>query len=106
MSYLVFNIVLFLLISLTVLSLYLTYKIEKSENEKQGLINARRRSLANAERQVLDRNRVIEYQENKIKKLKDKLTVLEAYITSNNYGNAELRLEKLKELVRDYQSQN
>ena len=106
MSYLVFNIVLFLLISLTVLSLYLTYKIEKSENEKQGLINARRRSLANAERQVSDRNRVIEYQENKIKKLKDNLTVLEAYITSNNYGNAELRLEKLKELVRDYQSQN
>ena len=109
MSYLVFNICLLLFIGLSALSYYLTYKVEHLENEledKQGLINASRRNLADAENRISQINDLLEYQENKIKTLKDKLTVLEAYITSNNYGNAELRLEKLKELVRDYQSQN
>ena len=106
MSYLVFNIVLFLLISLTVLSLYLTYKIEKLENEKQSLINASRRSLANAERQVSDRNRVIEYQEEVNKKLQSELIMLKTHITSNNYGSLEIKMRKLNELVNNLDKAN
>jgi hypothetical protein len=45
-------------------------------------------------------------QENKIKKLQEKVNKYEEYITSNNYSNAEIRTNKLKELVRDYQSIN
>ena len=106
MSYIVFNIVLFLLISLTVLSLYLTYKIEKLENEKQSLINASRRSLANAERQVSDRNRVIEYQEEVNKKLQSELIMLKTHITSNNYGSLEIKMRKLNELVNNLDKAN
>ena len=80
--------------------------LEKEIEEQQSLINASRRNLADAENRISQRNNLLEYQEEKIKKLKDKLTVLEAYITSNNYSNAEIRLQKLKELVTDYQSNN
>ena len=109
MSYLIFNICLFLFIGLSLLSYYLTYKVEHLEDkldEKQSLINASRRNLADAESRISQRNDLLEYQEEKIKKLKNKLTVLEAYITSNNYGNAEIRLQKLKELVSDCESNN
>lgn len=109
MSYYMFMFYLILLGALAFTLLVFIYKnddLEKEIEEQQGLIDESRHSLAIAEDQIKNRNDLLEYQENKIKKLKDKLTVLEAYITSNNYGNAELRLEKLKELVRDYQSQN
>ena len=42
----------------------------------------------------------MEYQDNKIKKLEEKINKYEEFITSNNYSNAEIRLQKLKELVR------
>lgn len=106
MSYIVFNIVLFLLINLTILSLYLTYKVEHLENEKQSLINASRRSLANAERQVSDRNRVIEYQEEVNKKLQSELIMLKTHITSNNYGSLEIKMRKLNELVNNLDKAN
>lgn len=109
MSYLVFSIVLLLLISLTILSLYLTYQIDRLESKlegKQRLIRASRRSLALAEDQIAQRNDLLKYQEDIIKNLQNKITVYETYMTSNSYGNAEIRLNKLKELVRDYQSQN
>lgn len=109
MSYLIFNICLLLFIGLSLLSYYLIFKVEHLEDkldEKQSLINASRRNLADAENRISQRNDLLEYQQNKIKKLKDKLTVLEAYITSNNYGNAEIRLQKLKELVSDCESNN
>lgn len=109
MSYYMFMFYLILLGIIAFILLVFIYKnddLEKEIEEQQGLIDESRHSLAIAEDQIKNRNDLLEYQENKIKKLKDKLTVLEAYITSNNYGNAELRLEKLKELVRDYQSQN
>lgn len=109
MSYYMFMFYLILLGALAFILLVFIYKnddLEKEIEEQQSLINASRRNLANAEDRISQRNDLLEYQENKIKKIKDKLTVLEAYITSNNYGNAEKRLQKLKELVRDYQSQN
>ncbi|MBR3163550.1 MAG: hypothetical protein IKF17_05585 [Clostridia bacterium] len=109
MSYYMFMFYLILLGVIAFILLVFIYKnddLEKEIEEQQSLINASRRNLADAENRISQRNDLLEYQENKIKKLKNKLTILEAYITSNNYGNAELRLEKLKELVRDYQSQN
>ena len=109
MSFLVFNIFLVILLILSILAYCLTTKIEHLEidiEEQQSLVNASRKSLKNAERQIEDRNKVIEYQEEKYKKLKNKLTLLEAYINSNDYGNPTLRLQKLKELVHENQSQN
>lgn len=96
-------------IILAFLLLVFIYKnddLEEQTEEQQSLINASRRNLKDAEERISQRNILLEYQEEKIKKLKNKLTIIEAYITSNNYGDAEIRLNKLKELVRDYQSQN
>ena len=93
----------------TILSIYLTHKMEKLESkleDKQGLIRASRRSLALAEDQISNRNKVIEYQQEKINKLENKVVDYEYYITSNNYSNAEVRLKALKKLVTDYQSNN
>lgn len=109
MSYLIFNICLLLFIGLSLLSYYLIYKVEHLENEledKQGLINASRRSLRDAEDRISQRNDLLKYQEEKIKNLRNRIIVYETYITSNNYGNAEIRLKKMKELVLDHQSQN
>lgn len=109
MSYYMFMFYLILLGVIAFILLAFIYKnddLEKEIEEQQGLIDESRHSLAIAEDQIKNRNDLLEYQEERYKKLKDKLTVLETYITSNNYGNAEIRLEKLKELVRDYQSQN
>ncbi len=112
MSYYMFMFYLILLGAIAFTLLVFIYKnddLEKEIEEQQSLINASRRSLADAENRISQRNKIIEYQEEKIKTLKtfkDKLTVLEAYITSNNYGNAEVRLKALKKLVTDYQSNN
>lgn len=73
MSYLIFIICLILFISLATISLCLTYKVEDLENEleeKQSLINASRRSLAEAEDKISNRNYLIEYQRNRIESLK------------------------------------
>lgn len=109
MSYYMFMFYLILLGVIAFILLVFIYKnddLKKQIEEQQSLINASRRSLRDAENRISQRNDLLEYQENKIKKLKDKLTVLEAYITSNNYGNAEIRLQKLKELVSDCESNN
>lgn len=108
MSYYMFMFYLILLGVIAFILLAFIYKnddLEKEIEEQQRLINASRRSLRDAENRISQRNDLLEYQENKIKKLKDKLTVLEAYITSNNYGNAEIRLQKLKEIIRNYQKE-
>ena len=109
MSYYMFMVYLILLGAIAFILLVFMYKnddLEEQIEEQQSLIDESRHSLSIAEDQVRNRNDLLEYQENKIKTLKDKLTVLEAYITSNNYGNAEVRLKALKKLVTDYQSNN
>ena len=109
MSFLVFNIFLVILLILSILAYCLTTKIEHLEidiEEQQSLINASRRSLKNAERQIEDRNKVIEYQENKYKAIKNYSNVLENCITSNNYGSTEIQIRKLKELVNDNHATN
>jgi len=109
MSYLICFISVFLCLALTILSLYLINRQEKLEseiNEKQTLIKASRHSLAEAEEKILQRNDLLGYQESKIRKLAERLEKQESYILSNDYGSAEIRLNKLKELVHDYQSKN
>lgn len=109
MSYYMFMFYLILLGVIAFILLAFIYKnddLEKENKEQQGLIDESRHSLAIVEDQIKNRNDLLEYQEERYKKLKDKLTILEAYITSNNYGNAELRLQKLKELVSDCESNN
>ena len=103
MSYLVFNIVLFLLISLTILSLYLTYKVENLEEKMTKLkrkIKNYKFSLIESERKISDRNKILEYQEEKITKLQNKINEYEKFITSNNYGSVDIQIRKLKELAR------
>lgn len=102
MSYLIFLILFILCFLLASLSLYLIYRYEDLE----GLARARAKSLLNAEMQITERNKLLEYQENKIKKQQERIKHYEDFISSNNYSNAETRLNKLKELVSDYQSQN
>ena len=96
MSYLIVLVLLVICFLLASLSLYLIYRYEDME----GLVRARTKSLLIAEQQVENRDKILKYQDEKHKKLKNKLTILEAYIMSNNYGNAEVRLQKLKELAR------
>lgn len=103
MSYLIFMLFLILIIALG-LGLYIfickNEKLEQELDEKQDLINASRKALLLSEDRVTQRNKMIEYQQEKNKKLEEKLTLLKTYINSNNYGNAEVRLQKLKELAR------
>ena len=109
MSYLMFMFYLILLGVLACVLLVFIYKnddLEKEIEEQQSLINASRRSLADAENRISQRNKIIEYQEEVNKKLQSELIMLQTHITSNNYGNAEVRLKALKKLVTDYQSNN
>ena len=102
MSLSIFLLFITLLISLAILSLYLINRIE----DIQGLANARTKALLNAEMRIEHGEKLLAYQESKIKNLEEKVNKYEEYITSNNYSNAETRLNKLKELVTDYQSAN
>ena len=112
MSYFIFMCYLILLGVLAFVLLAFIYKnddLEEQIEEQQSLINVSRKNLADAENRISQRNILLKKQEEKIKTLKtleNKLTILEAYITSNNYGNAEVRLKALKKLVTDYQSNN
>ena len=64
--------------------------------EMQGLINASRKALAEAETRIVERNKLIEYQSNDIKEMKSRITDLEnnVEILVNN-----LSLQK-KKLIR------
>lgn len=72
-------------------------------NEMQSLIVASRKSLANAEERVTERNKLIKNQSEEIRTLKAKIVDLE--------NNIELlvnnsKCKKLKELVTDSESEN
>jgi predicted RNase H-like nuclease len=85
----------------------------RKQKEMQGLINATRKSLLNAETKITERNKLIEYQSKDIKELKLKTIELQTVLeeikniaSSNTYNNEKLSLRKIKELVSDYQSTN
>lgn len=72
-------------------------------NEMQSLIDTSRKSLANAEDRVTERNKLIKSQSKEIEELKSKIVDLE--------NNIELlvnnsKCKKLKELVTDNESEN
>ncbi len=72
------------------------FKIFKTRKELQSLVNASRKSLAEAEERVFERNKLIGYQADEIKELKSKIKDLE-----NNVEFLVNNLTKLKkELVR------
>lgn len=62
------------------------------------------REIANEKAKVKNRNKFIEYQENKIAKLESKLEEIKSITSMNNYGKPEVYLRKINELVRDYPS--
>ena len=72
-------------------------------NEMQSLIDTSRKSLANAENRVVERNKLIRIQSKEIKTLKARIVDLENNIEllTNNF-----ECKKLKELVNDSESEN
>ena len=64
------------------------------------------RKIANLEAMVKNRDKIIKYQENKIVKLETTLSRIKIIADSNNCGNPEVYIRKIKELVYDYQSKN
>lgn len=92
----------------------------KSKKEMQSLINSRTTALKKAESQIDNRNRFIYKQQEEMDKLKqenkelrfeleekeDLIKRIESILNSNKYNNEKSALNKIKELVNDYQSQN
>lgn len=128
MSYLVFIIFLFLLIGLSILSLVLIYKYEDLE----GLVYARTRSLKKAEKKIEHMNDLLAYQQDKLNRLNecnlnlenkalyeeikilreenseatDLINNINNLANGNKYNSEKIILDKIKELVSDYQSNN
>ena len=92
----------------------------KSKKEMQSLINSRTTALKKAESQIDNRNRFIYKQQEEMDKLKqenkdlrfeleereDLIKRIESILNSNKYNNEKSVLNKIKELVSDYQSLN
>ena len=92
----------------------------KSKKEIQSLINSRTKALKKAESQIDNRNRFIYKQQEEMDKLKQEnkdlrfeleeydefVERLERFLNSNKYNNEKSTLNKIKELVNDYQSRN
>ena len=81
--------------------------------EKQSLIEASRKALKNAEKEVkeLTKENKALYEENKELRFEneeqsDLIKRIEKLATSNTYNNEKAVLNKIKELISDYQSQN
>lgn len=75
----------------------------KTRKEMQSLINASRKSLAKAEDEIKQRNKLLANQTAEIKKLKERIVDLEnnIEILVNNSRN-----KKIKELVDNFQNVN
>lgn len=92
----------------------------KKVKELQGLVNSSRKALERAEIKIKNRNILIGdmekqaevlYQENKslnkeLEEAKELIKRIERRISSNKYNNEKAVLDKIKELISDYHSQN
>lgn len=99
----------------------------KTRKEMQTLIDASRKSLANAEDEITRREKLIEMQRNEIheyqkenevlhqenkelrfdnEELRELFNKIKNLVEINNYNNEKIILAKIKELVCDYQSKN
>lgn len=88
--------------------------------EKQRLLEARTRTLKLAERKIQDRDLLIRdmeeqaevlHNENKylrfeLEEAEELIKRIERLVSSNKYNNEKAVLDKIKELVNDYQSTN
>ena len=81
--------------------------------EMQSLIEARTKALKKAESQIDNRNKFIykQQEENRnlrleLKEKEDLIKRIESILNSNKYNNEKAVLNKIKELVSDYQSIN
>lgn len=77
----------------------------KRTKEMQSLINSSRKSLANAEIQIAERNKLIEITVEENREIKELVKEIKKLTTSNRYGRPDVILNKIKELIRDYQSE-
>lgn len=78
----------------------------RTKKEMQSLINSSRKSLADAEIQIAERNKLIEVIVEENRELKELVKEIKRLTTSNRYGRPNVILNKVKELVHDYQSRN
>ena len=78
----------------------------KRTKELQSLLTASRKALANAENKIVQRDHFIHKEAVKHQKQSELVEQITRILYSNNYGQPEIYLNKLKELVHDYQSQN
>ena len=81
--------------------------------EKQSLINASRKALAEAEKiikQLKDELRITKHNNlillERDNKRSDLIKDIEKLVTINTYNNEKIFLNKIRELVHDYQSKN
>lgn len=92
----------------------------KRTKELQSLLDASRKALKDAESKVENRNMLIKemeeqakalYEENKDLRFEneeqlDLIKRIDKLVNSNKYNNEKAIIDKIKELVRDYQSIN
>lgn len=74
--------------------------------ELQSLLTASRKALANAEDKIVQRDHFIHKETVKHQRKSELVEQITRIVYSNNYGKPEVYLEKIRELVHDYQSQN
>ena len=78
----------------------------KRRKEMQSLIDTSRKSLAEAEVKIAERNKLIKETIEENRELKELVKEIKRLTTSNRYGRPDVILNKVKELVHDYQSRN
>lgn len=78
----------------------------KTKREMQSLIDSSRKSLANAEMMIAERNKLLKKTVTENRKGKDLISKIKYLTECNNYNRPDVVLNKIKELVQDYQSQN
>ena len=78
----------------------------RKRREMQGLINSSRKSLADAEMMIAERNKFLKEIVVKDRKGKELIRKIKYLTECNNYSRPDIILNKIKELVHDYQSQN
>ena len=85
----------------------------RKTKELQSLVNVSRKALEHTEKeldlaysQIDNRDKIIYKQKEKIDKQKDLINRIENLLSANKYNNEKVVLDKIKELVSDYQSIN
>lgn len=85
----------------------------RKTRELQSLVNERTKALKNAESKIKGLNSLISNQQNEKRTLrkensvqKDLILKITNLVKANKYNNEKATLNKIKELVHDYQSTN